>query len=259
MDAAKAARDRQKLPYMGRAGRGLPPPRRKSPFMALLIFFVPLAGAALSLIAAYVAISPQFLRFLVGGGKGAQELLEGYRNWLASIMGALAIGVALAATVIRLCTFRVPGSLLMTGISFALSVIICGAMVIVEDVPSLYARATADIGQAKSGELGQVIVWLSPKARKMRLPGPYTKGQPEPVTRYGGISLETGGKWVDFFFPDGLGFSLDEEALYQEERSIEWNEMHARKYLIRYTEGLRVVVSAEPLGNAAAARQGSEE
>ena len=95
-------------------------------------------------------------------------------------------------------------------------------------------------------------MWLSPKASSGKLPGPYTEGQPEPVTVYGGIGEDTGGRWMHFYVPDCLDFSLDQDALYRENESIQWNEQHAQRYRLLVTENFRLAVSVEPAGDPAA-------
>lgn len=233
-------------------------PKKEEKFRPPLLLFAPFTGMFLGLIADYISICPAFVDLLVGEAQTPQELLLAYRLWYAAIMCAAALSISLAAAGILVFVkkggLQIRGAIRMMAICFGLTFFLGAAMIAMEDVPGLYSRAGADLARIKSGDLPEVTVWLSPKTRKVRLPGPYSKGQPEPVTRYGGISFETGGKWVAFYVPDGLGFSLDQDALYREGRSIQWNERHARKYLIRYTENFRVVVSAEPVDNVAAAK-----
>ena len=87
-------------------------------------------------------------------------------------------------------------------------------MLVSEDVPSLILQADEDIRQIRTGQLKEVTVWLSPKSRSVRLPGPYAQGQPEPVTRYGGIGWETDGKWVHFYLPKFNSMTTEELLVY---------------------------------------------
>ena len=116
-----------------------------------------------------------------------------------------------------------------------------------ENIPRLISQVREDIEQIENDQLREVTVWLSPKSHAARFPGPYSEGQPELLTRYGGISTDTEGQWVDFYVPDYLDFSLDQDALYNENESIDWNEEHARQYRLRVTDNFSLVVSAEPV------------
>lgn len=131
-------------------------------------------------------------------------------------------------------------------ISLVVPLFLSGAMIAIENIPGQLSQANADLAQIENGQLQEVTVWLSPKIHKSHLPGPYTKGQPEPVMDYGGISDDTNGRWVHFYVPDCLNFSLDQNALYDENESIAWNEENARQYTIRYTENFHLVASVEP-------------
>lgn len=132
-------------------------------------------------------------------------------------------------------------------------------MIAIENIPGQLSQANADLAQIKNGQLQEVTVWLSPKIHKSHLPGPYTKGQPEPVMDYGGISDDTNGRWVHFYVPDCLGFSLDQNALFDENESIEWNEEYAQKYRLCYTSNFNLVVSAEPVGQPALEPEGETQ
>ena len=210
---------------------------------------LPFIGMFLGMAGIWLAISPWALKILAGGAQSPAALLQGYRNWYAVIMGAVAFAVLLAAAGVAvsvrrgLLTLR---SITIMVLSLAFPAFLGGFMVISEDVPALFVQAGEDLAQIEDGRLREAVVWLSPKSRPFRLPGPYAEGQPEPVVRYGGIGNDTGGVWMEFYVPDCLGFSLDPSALYQENESIGWNDEHARQYLIRYTDNFYLVVSAEP-------------
>ena len=53
--------------------------------------------------------------------------------------------------------------------------------------------------------------------------------------------------WEDFYIPENLDFRPDPETLYKESQSISWNEEHAQKYRLRFTDHFRLVVSVEPV------------
>lgn len=214
----------------------------------LFFTLLPFAGMFLGLCIIWLSISPGFLKIFVGRAQSPEALLLVYRDWYIVIMAAVAAAVSLsaacsAAAYRGLTTVK---SIQIMILALAFPIFLGGCMVIGEGVPSLLVRANEDLSQIESGRLSEVTVWLSPKSRPARLPGPYSSGQPEPVTRYGGISCETGGKWVHFYVPDCLNFSLDPQALYDENKNIAWNKKHARQYLIRYTENFGLAVSLEP-------------
>lgn len=229
------------------------------------LVFLPAFLPALSLVAAflllYLVLHPAVLGWLTAGAQSALDLLAGYSRWylllLAAVAGAPLVILTGGAVSLRhafsLRSFRCvtyplrATSVFMVALFLMLYGTFAAIMITSEEVPVLWRQSREDIAQIESGELEQVTVWLSPKLRSSRLPGPYTEGQPEPVTRYGGVSEETGFQWIHFYVPDCLGFSLDQDALFDENESIAWNEAHARQYQITYTANLHVAVSVLPV------------
>lgn len=86
----------------------------------------------------------------------------------------------------------------------------------------------------------------APQKRTASLSGPFPADEEKPFTLYGGISEETDEEWELFYIPNNLGFSLDADALYQENKSVSWNEQYARQYQIHYTTNFHLVFSVEP-------------
>ena len=216
----------------------------------LFITVLPFIGMFFGLCLIWLSISPGFLRFFVEEARSPEALLLVYCDWYIVVIAAVAAAVLLSAACVAVSVRRgliTAHSVQIMILALAFPILLGGYMIMRENVLSLLVRANEDLSQIESGRLSEVTVWLSPKSRPARLPGPYSSGQPEPVTRYGGISHETGGKWVHFYVPDCLNFSLDKNALYNENRSIAWNEKHARRYLIRYTQNFGLVVSVEPV------------
>lgn len=210
--------------------------------------FLPFAGMFLGFVVLWLSISPILLEGLLNGAQTPEALLQGYSSWYVLLMLAVAAAVALPAVGTALAVRKsggVPVTLAAVCIVFPL--LIGGAMLAIEDVPGLFFRSREDLAQIESGQLQEVTVWLSPKFQEDQLPGPYTEGQPRPVTRYRGIGEDTGRRWVDFYLPDNLGFSLDPDALYRDGESVQWNEENARQYRLYLTRHFRLVVSAEPL------------
>lgn len=220
-----------------------------------LTIFLPLGGMMLGLVVVAFSISPPFMEWLLGGALSPGALLQGYSHWYLAILVAVVLGVLLTViAVVLMARRRVWSAPIVTlmALSIGLLALLGGIMIAKEDVPGLFWQAREDLAQIESDQLREVTVWLSPKSRSARLPGPYTAGQPTLVARYGGISEDTGGEWVEFYVPDCLGFSLDPNALYEENESIAWNRENARQYRLRVTEHFRLVISVEPLGVAAA-------
>lgn len=140
------------------------------------------------------------------------------------------------------------GCLMAAGVLVSLiAAALCGAVLAKEGILSLPGRAGADLEQLNSGTWEKAAVWISPKCRPSRLPGPWTSGQPEPVTRYGIISEETGGQWVQIYVPEGAGFALDGERFYEENQTVCWNWEHARLYYVGYTTNFHLAAEITPV------------
>lgn len=115
------------------------------------------------------------------------------------------------------------------------------------ELPGRFFQAGADLAEIKSGFLVQAEVWINPKTQPACLPGPYTQSLAEVSTRYGIIGADTGDQWVSVYVPDALGFSLDQDRLYDEKQTISWNLEHTRRYQVRYTSNFRLVVEIIPV------------
>ncbi len=111
----------------------------------------------------------------------------------------------------------------------------------------LYTQVTEDIQLLDAGQVDTFTVWLSPKARQVTTPGPWSASLPTPLTRYGAIGPDTGGEWVQIYVLPDLDFSLDPEALYNENKSILWNEEHAAQYQVSCTRNFHFVTGIRPI------------
>lgn len=228
----------------GAAGAARPRPE-VGKLLATLSPFIALFPALLLLLASIKALNP-----LVGEARSAKALLLGYRNWYITMICAVVVGVLLVAIGIFIAVkkgMRTRQALRVMAVSLALFLVVGGLMLVKEEVPALLSQAQADLRQIEEDRLETVTVWLHPKSRAAGLPGPYTQGQPEPTLRYGGIGEDTDGTWVYFYVPNALDFSLDQDALYREGKSIAWNQENARQYRVSYTEHFHLVVSIAPL------------
>lgn len=123
----------------------------------------------------------------------------------------------------------------------------CGGMLRQDQLFKLPFQAREDLSQIEASFLQTAEVWISPKARPARLPGPYGEGQPALTTRYGIIGGDTGGQWVQVYVPNALGFSLDQDRLFDETRTTAWNWEHARRYRVRYTSNYHLVTELTPI------------
>lgn len=247
------------------AGPAAPPRffKRRPPPLLFGVFLADLL--VLSLFLAFLKI-PNLLPLLYRlpeiqarfqGAPPARLLLEGYQFWyLAMILffGVLLLSYVLfLARLLPLAARRTPRpdsarGLFLTSFSLPLLVVgLWGALLSVEKIPTLFFQTVEDIRQLEAGTWEEAVVWLSPKSRPYRLPGPYSDGLATPVTRYGGINWETGGAWEAFFFPNDMEFALDPDFLFDETRSIDWNQENAVQYRLAYTTHFHLVVSADPL------------
>ncbi len=216
---------------------------------SVLVPFILTFSSFLVWIALLYVTGPSFLGKFVNSQQTPRELLAGYIHWYEILIAAAKLAILFGA--VSLFAFFWKGmknllSYLLIGLSLFVTFLMCGWILTFEDVPLLLSQAKEDLAQIESSQLNQAVVWFSPKSRAARLPGPYTDGQAEPLTRYGGIGVDTDGVWVHFYVPEGLGFSLNPDALYDETESVSWNEEHAEQYQISYTENFHIVVSAEP-------------
>ncbi|MCI8870609.1 MAG: hypothetical protein HFF39_08735 [Lawsonibacter sp.] len=116
-----------------------------------------------------------------------------------------------------------------------------------EDILSLPGLARADLEEIEAGQTQTLTVWISPKSRPARLPGPYTAGQKSLSTRYGIIGWDTGGAWVMVYVPDGMDFSLTGTRLYQEDKNQAWNMENAQRFSVSFTSRLKVVTEITPV------------
>lgn len=212
--------------------------------------FIPLLGMMCSMGLIAFSLSPFFLEQLVGHARTPEELLQGYSQWYIAVISAVASAILIGAVAVILYWkwgIGVEKGIRLILLTMAFPLLLGGFMLLSEEVPTLLIHSWEDLAQIRSGELSEETVWLSSKTWTERLPGPYSSGQPEPVIRYGATGMEPGGGWEDFYIPENLGFRPDPEALYKESQSISWNEEHAQKYRLRFTDHFRLVVSVEPV------------
>ena len=196
------------------------------------------------------SLSPFFLEQLVGHARTPEELLQGYSQWYIAVISAVASAILIGAVAVILYWkwgIGVEKGIRLMLLTMAFPLLLGGFMLLSEEVPTLLIHSWEDLAQIRSGKLSEETVWLSSKTWTERLPGPYSSGQPEPVIRYGATGMESSSGWEDFYIPENLGFRPDPETLYKESQSISWNEEHAQKYRLWFTDHFRLVVSVEPV------------
>ncbi len=215
-----------------------------TPLLTTMAWLVLLMGAL---------IFPNLLTPAVSAGNAAQHLLKICRLWYVVLAAAVLAGFPMIFLAGRFACRRlsgVPGSRQMPAAAAVCLIFPClviWALVQYGELPGRFFQAGADLAEIKSGFLVQAEVWINPKTQPACLPGPYTQSLAEVSTRYGIIGADTGDQWVSVYVPDALGFSLDQDRLYDEKQTISWNLEYARRYQVRYTSNFRLVVEIIPV------------
>lgn len=212
---------------------------------------LPLAGMILALLALSFSISPGTLEKLLEGATSPYAVIKSYDKWYGVITAATVAGVAavtvcsVAAIIIgRKSVVAVLCAICISGFGFLVS----GMMYLSEDIPELRARARDDMAQITEGRLESAEVRFGKGGERSGLPGPHADGQPTMFTIYSGIGAEAdSSRWRNYLIPDSLGFTPDKNKMYNENKSIEWNDENAGLYAVTYTTYLHVVISVEPL------------
>ncbi len=229
----------------------------------MLLAMTPLWALFPSLGLLLMVLSPSFTGWLLAGAEAdAPALLAAARRWYIVFLAALAAAWVLAAWLTSLAwrSLGRRGLLAVLGGHLAVMALVCvggellifGLLVHMEELPQRIAWVDEDLRSIETDQLEVVECFISPKAHSVPIPGPYSGGMPEPLTVYGVIGEDTGRQWVRIYVPDGLGFALDPERLYDEDQSVPWNEANAQRYLIRYTSNLRIAAEVVPCSPGAA-------
>lgn len=197
--------------------------------------------------------SGRFQALLLYPNGTASELLHAYANWYPLEICMVIVGLVICVLPLGIIKYvlklqkAIRKQLFYIFVLFSgLYILLVAAMLADHQTPLLYLQVKEDIAQMENGQLETVTVWLSPKIRPCALP-PYDKNMPKSLTRYGGIGDETEGEWVKFYVPNSLGFSLEQDALYEEKETIEWNIEHAVQYEVTYTQNFHVVTEIYPV------------
>lgn len=219
----------------------------KSVIPAILLSLV---GMCAALLALFAALSPGMLEKFLEGAETPYAVIEAYDKWyeaitVAAVAGAAIVAVcAIAAIIIgRKSVIAVLCAICIS----AFSLLVSGAMYFSEDIQELRTRAQDDMAQITEDRLESAEVSFRKGGERSGLPGPYTEGQPAMFTVYSGIGAETDSWWRGYLIPDSLGFTPDEDRMYNENKSVDWNDENAGWYTVTYTTYLHVVISVEPL------------
>lgn len=222
-------------------------------------FMLPLFIILLGVIGAFVFLqmtifSGRFQAFFLCPNGTASEILHAYADWYILEICMVLVGLVICVLPQGILKYLVKVKqsaqkrlLFVVFILFFGIYVVFGVAMLLDHQPALlYTQVKEDIAQMESGQMQTITVWLSPKSRPSALP-PYDKNMPKSFTRYGGISYETEGEWVKFYVPNSLNFSLEQDALYNEEKSVEWNIRHAVQYEVIYTQNFHVVTKVNPI------------
>ena len=228
--------------------------RKRLPVTTLLWLISPLFAVILWLFLVMGAlIFPNLLIPFVSAEAAARQLLHICRLWYVLLALALLAGfpiIILTGYCAWQRTAHIPGPRRMPGIVAGCLIFPCifiYGIVVREELPARFSQAGADLAQVESGFLVEATVWISPKTRPAALPGPFAGPLAQPAARYGIIGDDTGGKWVQVYVPNAMEFSLDQERLYNENRSVPWNLENARQYRVRYTSNFHFVTEVTPI------------
>lgn len=230
----------------------------KSVVPAILL---PVAGLLLALLILIFSIDAGRLEKFLAGAETPYAIIEAYDKWYGSMIAATMISLVIvavcgvAAIIIgRKSAVAVVCAIGVSGFGF----FACGVMYLTEDIPALREKAQEDMAQIAEGRLETAVVSFHKDEGRAGLRGIYTEGQPTMFTVYSGIGAEIGSRGSNYYILDNLGFVPDGDRLYDENKSINWNNENAGWYTVTYTANLHVVISVEPLSQRQDLSQGKE-
>lgn len=230
----------------------------KSVVPAILL---PVAGLLLALILLIFSIDAGRLEKFLEGAETPYAIIEAYDKWYGSMITATRISLMIvavcgvAAIIIgRKSAVAVLAAIGISGFGF----FACDVMFLTEDIPALRAKTREDMAQIAEGRLETAEISFRKDEGRAGLRGIYTDGQPAMFTVYSGMGAEIDSRWSNYYILDDLGFIPDEDRLYNENKSIDWNDENAGWYTVTYTTNLHVVISVEPLSRRQELSQGKE-
>lgn len=228
-------------------------------FADLLLAIMPMWAMFPSLGIMMAVFSPACVSWLLGEAAetgDAAALLTVARRWYLLILAGFALAGLLSFLLVIWAVRRLRrrGTLAPLASFLGVLALVClggelllfGAIIDMEELPQHIAWAGEDLESIEEDRLENAVCFISPKVHPARLPGPYTKNLPEPLDRYGVIGEDTERTWIQVLVPKGLGFALDPDRLYDEDKNVPWNEENAQRYLVRYTVNLHIAVDITP-------------
>lgn len=211
---------------------------------------LPAVGVIAALLMLMFSIGAETLEKLLEGAETPYAVIEAYEKWYGLISSATVIGLVIIAVcgVAAIIIGRKSAAAVLCAIGISVfGFFACSVMYLSEDIPELRTRAREDLEQITEGRLESAEVSFGKIVEKSGLPGPYAEGQPTMFLLYDGMGAGTDGRWRGYCILDNLGFAPDENRLYNENKSIDWNNENAGWYAITYTTNFHVVISVEPL------------
>lgn len=215
----------------------------------ILAILIPFVGVILALLTLMYGLRPEALNGYLESAESSYDLIEAYDKWygiltVTRVAGRVIVIVCCVAAVVigRKSLAAVAGAVVIS----LFGLLMCDLMFLSENIPELREMAQEDMAQIEDDRLETVEVYLLEKTVREKLPGPYAEGQQESFIVYRGIGEATNHKWESFYIPEILGFTPDAGKLYNEKKSIDWNEENAQVYYITYTTNFRVVISIQP-------------
>ena len=105
-----------------------------------------------------------------------------------------------------------------------------------------------DIIQAKNNNFTESIVMFNNNFGEDTMLMEFNKNAECPTIRHSAINIyDNSIGWKDFYFPKYLNFELSEDSIFNEYKSINWNQENVKAYKIRHTDNLNLVTSFEVL------------
>lgn len=211
----------------------------------ILITASPWISLSVTLLLVLCLMSSHALGLLVPDQSSVLALLRGYRTQYILILTVLCLGAVLTGilTFVSICFGKVfKDSVKLMLFAFLGALMLLFGMGFDAHIPRTIQELGADIAQIEQNTLEHMTVWLSPNSYAAQVTDLV---RAETVTRYAGIGADTGHTWQDFYVPHGLSFSPTPDMLFDEKRSISWNEEHTPQYKIAYTSHFRIMISME--------------
>lgn len=211
---------------------------------------LPAAGMILALLALMFSIRSETLEKLLEGAETPYAVIEAYEKWYGLIAAATLLGLVIVVVcgVAAIIIGRKSAAAVFCAIGISVvGLFTCSVMYLSEDISELRTRAREDLEQIREGQLESAEVSFGKNVEKSGLPGPYADGQPTMFSLYDGMGAGTDGRWRGYCILDNLGFAPDENRLYNDNKSIDWNNENAGWYAITYTTNFHVIISVEPL------------